>query len=223
MREVAVDVHHIPLSPRSSVNAYLVGSVLVDAGFAWQASRLLSAVRGRVVAEHVITHAHVDHAGGTRKVVDALRVPVRAGTRDLADLHSGDVEMEVPKALRRASKTYAAFDAVPEAAALREGDEVGPGFVVLDTPGHSAGHISLWRADDGVLICGDVVNSMSLVTTRPGLQEPPKVFTPDPVENRRSIRRLADLEPRLVLVGHGPPVTNAAAKLRTFAGRLPTD
>jgi glyoxylase-like metal-dependent hydrolase (beta-lactamase superfamily II) len=223
MREVAVDVFHLPLAPRSSVNAYLVGPVLVDAGFGWQGSRVLAAVRGRVVTEHVITHAHVDHAGGTRKVIDALRVPVRAGARDLADLHSGDVPMKVPKALRRPSKAYASFAPVPEAAPLHEGDEIGPGFVVLDTPGHSAGHISLWREDDGVLICGDVINSMSLVTTRPGLQEPPTVFTPDPVENRRSIRRLADLEPRLVLVGHGPPVTNAASKLRTFAGRLPQD
>jgi glyoxylase-like metal-dependent hydrolase (beta-lactamase superfamily II) len=223
MREVADDVFHLPLSPRSSVNAYLVGDTLVDAGYGWQAGRVLEQVRGRVVAQHVLTHAHVDHAGGTRRVLDALHVPVRAGTLDLPVMVSGQPELEVPGPLRPLARRYARFEPVPEAAPLRAGDLVGPGFEVLDTPGHSAGHVSLWRARDGVLICGDVVNSMDLKTTIPGLREPPAIFTPDPVRNRQSIRRLADLEPRLVLVGHGPPVTNAATAFREFAGRLPQD
>jgi hydroxyacylglutathione hydrolase len=223
MRELAEDVFHLPLSPRSSVNAYLIGDVLVDAGFSWQAGRVLSAVRGRVVTSHVVTHAHVDHAGGTRKVVDALGVPVHVGERDVPGMREGSAgPLAVPAPLRRIGNAYSRFPPVAEAAPLHAGDAVGDGFVVLDTPGHSVGHISLWRERDRVLICGDVVNSMSLVTTRPGLQEPPAIFTPDPVRNRQSIRMIADLEPRLVLVGHGPPLKrNAAATLRNFAGRLP--
>jgi glyoxylase-like metal-dependent hydrolase (beta-lactamase superfamily II) len=62
---------------------------------------------------------------------------------------------------------------------------------------------------------------MNLLTTRAGIQEPPAVFTPDPVANRRAIRRLAELEPRVVLAGHGPPVTDPAA-LPAFAATLPT-
>lgn len=220
MREVADDVFHLSLSPRASVNAYLIGDVLVDAGMAFQAGKVLAQVRGRVVAEHVLTHAHVDHAGGTRKVVDALRIPVRAGALDLPALHAGRSDVHVPGLLGKVGAKVASYPAVPEAAALTPGETVGPDFVVLATPGHSAGHVSLWRERDGVLICGDVVNGMSLATTRPGLQEPPDLLTPDPVENRRSIRRLADLEPRLVLVGHGPPVKNAATPFREFAGRM---
>lgn len=223
MREVADDVFHLPLSPRSSVNAYLVGDVLIDAGFSMQAGRVLSQVRGRVVAEHVLTHAHVDHAGGTRKVVDALRIPVRAGGADLPALHEGASELNLRGPFGPIGRRYGSFPAVPEAAALRIGETVGPDFVVLSTPGHSPGHVSFWRERDGVLICGDVVNSMDLRTTIPGLHEPPSFFTPDPVQNRASIRALADLSPRLVLVGHGPPVTNAATPLREFAGRLPQD
>ncbi|MEV4422271.1 MBL fold metallo-hydrolase [Patulibacter sp. NPDC049589] len=223
MREVADDVFHLPLSPRSSVNAYLIGDTLVDAGFGWQAGRVLAQVRGRVVAQHVLTHAHVDHAGGTRKVIDALRVPIRAGERDLPALHSGEGEMSFPGPLKALGRRYGRFTPVPEGAALHAGDVVGPDFVVLDTPGHSAGHVSFWRERDGVLICGDVVNSMDLKTTRPGLREPPVAFTPDPVQNRASIRRLAELEPRLVLVGHGPPVVNATTPFTMFAGRLPQD
>lgn len=224
MRELADGVFFIPLMPRAGVNAYLVGDVLVDAGFSFQAKRALSAVRGRIVRSHVLTHAHVDHAGGTRKVIDALGVPVLAGERDLPAMHVGQPESAFPAALERVGRAYASFTPVPEATALNEGDTVGNGFAVLDTPGHSAGHISLWRERDGVLICGDVVNNMNLLTTVPGLQEPPGVFTPDPVENRRSIRRLAELEPRLVLVGHGPPLKkDAAGALKRFAAGLAAD
>lgn len=223
MREVADDVFHLPLSPRASVNAYLIGDTLVDAGVSLQAGRVLAQIRGRAVAQHVITHAHPDHAGGSRKVVDALRIPVRAGALDLPALHSGKTALELPGPLGAVGRKVGGFSPVPEAAALRAGDVVGPDFVVLDTPGHSVGHISLWRARDGVLICGDVVNTMDLKTTRPGLREPPSPLTPDPARNRESIRTLADLEPRLVLAGHGPPVTNAATPFREFAGRLTQD
>jgi glyoxylase-like metal-dependent hydrolase (beta-lactamase superfamily II) len=88
---------------------------------------------------------------------------------------------------------------------LREGDEVA-GFRVLDVPGHSVGHIALWRESDGVLILGDVLNNMNVRTGLPtGLHAPPDLYTPDPARNRESARRLAALEPSLTLFGHGPP------------------
>lgn len=220
MRQIADDVFHLPLAPRNAVNAYLVGDVLVDAGTSFQAGKLLGQVRGRTVTEHVLTHAHVDHAGGTKQVTDALRVPVRAGAEDLPALHVGRSEVRLPGVLHGLGLKATAYPPVPEATALPIGETVGPGFVVLSTPGHSAGHVSLWRERDGVLICGDVINSMSLLTTRPGLQEPPDILTPDPARNRESIRMLADLEPRLILVGHGPPVRDAAVPFRDFAGRM---
>ena len=113
------------------------------------------------------------------------------------------------------------FDGFPVDAAMEEGDEIGFGFVVLDTPGHSAGHVSFWRESDRVLICGDVVNTMNLITTKPGFQQPPPPFTPSPSRNRDSIRRIADLEPDVVLAGHGPVMRGAAGALRTFAAGLP--
>ena len=44
-------------------------------------------------------------------------------------------------------------------------------------------------------------------------------FTPDPAQNRDSARRLAALEPKLVLFGHGPPLRDPAA-LSAFAATL---
>ncbi len=74
----------------------------------------------------------------------------------------------------------------------------------METPGHSAGHIVFWRESDRVLISGDVVLNMNLLTTMPGLREPLKRFTPDVEENRRSIKRIAALAPEILGVGHGP-------------------
>jgi hydroxyacylglutathione hydrolase len=104
---------------------------------------------------------------------------------------------------------------------LREGDQVGS-FTVLETPGHSKGHVTYWREADRVMIVGDVMNGMNLITSVPGLREPPNVFTPDPARNRESIRRLAALEPNVIAFGHGPAIRkDAAAKLAKFAAELP--
>jgi len=104
---------------------------------------------------------------------------------------------------------------------LREGDEIA-GFKALDVPGHSAGHVAFWRESDGVLICGEVLANMDQLTGLPGLHEPKPYLTPDPKRNRESARRLAALEPRLVLFGHGRPVHDTR-KFVDFVESLPED
>ena len=77
-----------------------------------------------------------------------------------------------------------------------------------------------FRDSDRVAICGDVIRNMSYRDGAAGVKEPPEIFTHDPAENRRSIRKLAALEPSLILPGHGPAVTDMAAFQR-FAAGLP--
>ncbi len=90
--------------------------------------------------------------------------------------------------------------------ALTEGDEVA-GFAVLDTPGHSAGHMSLWRESDRTLILGDVLNSHGPAAGHP------RAARAEGLLHARTRRATAsrpsasgELEPLLVLFGHGPPV-----------------
>jgi glyoxylase-like metal-dependent hydrolase (beta-lactamase superfamily II) len=64
-----------------------------------------------------------------------------------------------------------------------------------------------------------VLNGMNLLTAIPGLREPPRVFTPDPAQNRRSAKRLGALEPELVCFGHGPPLRDGA-KFSAFCAAL---
>ena len=102
---------------------------------------------------------------------------------------------------------------------LHEGDEVA-GFTVLDVPGHSPGHVAFWRERDGVLILGDVINNMNILTGVPGLHEPPHFVAADPEENRHSARRLAALEPKLMLFGHGRALSDGR-KFSDFVAGLP--
>jgi hydroxyacylglutathione hydrolase len=101
----------------------------------------------------------------------------------------------------------------PIARRLREGDTVGAGFSVLDVPGHSPGHIALWREADRTLIAGDVFFNL------PRLGPPPRSLTVDPDTNRASMLRLAELRPALVLFGHGPPLRDPDALARAAARR----
>jgi glyoxylase-like metal-dependent hydrolase (beta-lactamase superfamily II) len=218
--QLADDIVHLPLFPRDGINAFLLGDVLVDAGAPRQGGRLLKQLVGRPVRTHVITHAHTDHAGSSRRIASELGIPVWVGAGDADVVESGAPPAPFDGPQAAVAERLTRFAGTPVARRLEEGDVVGPGFVVLDTPGHSAGHISLWRDADRTLVCGDVVNTMSLVTTRPGLQEPPQLFTADPALNRVSIRRIAELEPALLLAGHGPPWRDPAA-LAAFAASLP--
>lgn len=221
MIELTEDVHLIPLFPRYGVNAYLVGTVLIDAGVRSSRKKLLKALLGKELTAHALTHAHPDHQGASAAVCRERFVPYWCGEADVEAAESGQVTGTMPNPeglIARTLNKLWSGPGCPVDRALREGDEVA-GFQVLETPGHTPGHVAYWRESDRVLILGDVLNNMSLLTTIPGLQEPPGAFTQDPQENRRSIQRLAALEPELTCFGHGPPL-RGSEKLVAFAAGL---
>jgi hydroxyacylglutathione hydrolase len=222
---IADDVWQLPLTPRDAINAYLIGDVLVDTGIKQSADTIAGMLEGRQISAIALTHAHNDHAGAMKGLAERLGVPVWCGARDREAAESGRVVLA--PAFRRPRLNAlvgatAAFDGTPVARTLEEGDSLTAGFTVLDTPGHSPGHVSFWREADRTLICGDVFFNMHLLTTVPGLRQPPGLFTPDPEENRRSERKLAALEPSNAGFGHGPVLRgDAASQLRAFVASLP--
>ena len=146
-----------------------------------------------------------------------VRKPRRA--RDGAAARDGPRQSPGPGWFATIHERWWAGPPHPVARALGEGDEVA-GFTVLETPGHSRGHISLWREADRVLIVGDVLTNAQPLTGLSGLHEPPGLFTADRERNRGSARRLAALEPRVACFGHGPPWRDPA-RLSAFVDRLP--
>jgi hydroxyacylglutathione hydrolase len=89
---------------------------------------------------------------------------------------------------------------------------------VIESPGHSPGHISFWRERDRVLIIGDVVFNLNPFIGTTGLQLPPNLFTVDPPMNRKSAHKLAALKPEIVCFGHGPVVRDVARVLDFISG-----
>ena len=209
MKQLAEGVWHIQCLPVLpwAVNAYLAGDVLIDAGARQSRKRILRSVEGRAVTAHALTHAHADHQGASHEVCRRLRVPYWVPEEDAPAAEDPSL-IRARQPQHPVAQLFArtmAGPAHPVDRRLREGDEVA-GFEVLDTPGHSAGHVVYWRASDGVLILGDVVNNMDVITGVPGLRLPKDYFTPDPRRNRESARRLGELQPKVVLFGHGAPL-----------------
>jgi hydroxyacylglutathione hydrolase len=221
VKQLAEGLYQLDGRPRNVINVYLAGDVLIDAGTRQAEGRILRQLQGQTVTAHALTHAHPDHQGSSHAVCERLGIPLWCGEADVPAMETpGAIKNpKAPRWLNRAQERFWTGPPHPVARALHEGDEVA-GFTVLETPGHSVGHISLWREADRVLIVGDVVGNVNFIADIPGLNLPPDLFTPNPARNRESARRLAALEPALACFGHGTPLRDPK-KLSEFVARLP--
>jgi hydroxyacylglutathione hydrolase len=221
LRYLAPGVWRLKEVPAPTINVYLAEDVLVDAGRTWDRRRIFAELEGREISLLALTHVHPDHQGCAKAVCEARGVPLAC--------HEDDVgAMEGKRPIQEAAPEHLVnrlFEAIWQGPpyeverVLRAGDEVA-GFRVVHAPGHSRGEVIFFRESDRVAICGDVIRNMSYATGLPGIKEPPDIFTYDPEENRRSIRKLAELNPSLILPGHGPAVTDIGAFER-FVASLP--
>ncbi len=218
MKQLAPDLWMLSGFPPNGINIYVMGDVLVDAGTRHSGRRIFRQIEGHAIRTHALTHAHPDHQGASKEVCDKLGIELWCGERDADAMESGNLAQKDHRINRIIMKAWGG-PAHPVARRLHEGDEVA-GFKVLDVPGHSAGHVAYWRESDRVLVAGDVLNNMNVMTGIRGLHEPRVEFTIDPPLNRESARKLAALEPSLVVFGHGPPLRDTR-KLVEFVNRLP--
>ncbi len=208
MKQVADGVERLDEpGPRPLVNIYLAGDTLIDAGSKFDKGRILKQTRDRDLKLLALTHVHPDHQGAAHAVCEEYGIPLAC--------HVDDVEaMEGRRPVQEASRNHPAnrlFHIISEGPPHKvdrpfEAGETIAGFQVIHAPGHARGEVIFWRESDRVAICGDVVRNISFLLMRTGLREPPPFFTVDIEENRRSIRKLAELKPEITLPGHGPAI-----------------
>jgi glyoxylase-like metal-dependent hydrolase (beta-lactamase superfamily II) len=113
-----------------------------------------------------------------------------------------------------------AIDVGPNLLALPQDRSVpgAPQWEWIHTPGHTVGHVSLFRRDDRVLIAGDAVTTtkqesiLAVATQRRELHGPPAYFTIDWDAARESVWHLASLQPDVLATGHGVPLRGAAMR-----------
>jgi glyoxylase-like metal-dependent hydrolase (beta-lactamase superfamily II) len=197
--------------------------VLIDTGVMGMSKRIEKAAAERFGEDVppvaiILTHGHFDHIGSLKQLAQKWDVPVYASTEEMPFL-DGSRSYPPPDpavgggimAVTSPLFPRGPIDVRPWLRPLENGDAPEmPGWRWMATPGHSPGHISLWREKDRALIAGD-----AFVTTRqesiyavarqkPEIHGPPMFYTPDWDRARDSVRRLADLDSNLVITGHGP-------------------
>jgi hydroxyacylglutathione hydrolase len=221
VKPLAPGVWRLKQFPAPSVNVYLAEDVLIDAGTRWDRRRIFAEIEGRDLSLLTLTHVHPDHQGVAKDVCEARGIPLACHADDVDAMEGRrPVQEAAPdNPFNRLIKRVWQGPPYKVARVLTEDDEVA-GFRVVHAPGHARGEVIFFRGSDRVAICGDVIRNMSYATGLPGIKEPPEIFTYDPAENRRSIRKLAELDPRLILPGHGPAVTDMTAFER-FVAALP--
>lgn len=202
MNLVAPDVWQISTTPLHGINVHLIGDVLIDAATRWDRRRLLRALAGVRLSMVALTHCHPDHQGSAKAICEGHACPLACHERDRAAAE-GREPMTPPGRVMRFLSNLVAGPRCPVGRVLRDGDDVS-GFRVVETPGHTPGHIIFFRESDRVAIAGDLARNVNFLTGHTGLAEPPHYFSVDPLMNHRSIRILADLRPDLVLFSHGP-------------------
>lgn len=202
------------------------GWVLVDAGMPRSVEAIISAAEERFGAGNrpqaiVLTHGHFDHVGAIVELVEHWNVPVYAHELELPYL-TGKQSYSPPDPTVDGgllAKISSFFPSSP----VNLGKHVEPlpsdgtipflqGWRWLHTPGHTPGHISLFREDDRALIAGDAfvtVQQESIYKVFVQKQEisgPPKYFTPDWDQARQSVEKLEALKPKIAVTGHGLPM-----------------
>lgn len=214
---VAPGVWQLTGRPRHAVNCHLLEDVLVDAGTRFAARRIIRTLRDRPPRLVALTHAHPDHHGGARAVCRAFSIPLACHALD-APAVDGRARMEP----RRFWMSFARFALVgaphPVDRLLEPGDLIA-GFRVIHAPGHTSGHVLYFRDHDRTAVIGDVLVNIHWPTLRERLAPPPSRFCVDALENYHSILKLAELEPRLVCFGHGPPLRDTR-RLHQIADRV---
>jgi hydroxyacylglutathione hydrolase len=188
---------------------------LFESGSRTMADEISRAARGLGGIERIVlSHAHADHRGGA----SALKAPVLCHPDERADVEGDGGEhyfdwSKVRNPLVRAAApgTLRRMDGGPVRVdgALSEGDVVA-GFEVLHLPGHAPGLIGLWRERDRLAIVSDAVFAFDpfTVTGRAGPPRlPPAPVRPDDDAARASVRRVAELDPATVWLGHYGPLT----------------
>ncbi len=239
LEEIADGVWVLRGDIKGGMNIYFIrdgdGVVQFDAGTR-SMTPAAQAVARRLggVTRVVLGHGHCDHRGTAGQmgapvychpdeVADTESSAAIAPYMDLSKIEVAPVRLIYPTLMRRWDGGAVKVDGT-----VSEGDDVA-GFVVKHFPGHAPGLIGLWRESDRVAIVSDTVYLVDSARLKPlphgEASIPHPAFAWNHETARASVRKLADLEPKMVCPGHDGPLygVNLRGTLEKAAERYPED
>ena len=195
------------------------GVTAIDAGFpgTWEVVKAgLDEIGRRPEDLHdiLVTHCHIDHAGGLADIKKATgaKVWMHAADADMVEKGTAFRPWKAAPGLRNwwfgyrvVRKSPHEFEAVQVENRVRPGQVIplAGGIKAIHTPGHSAGHlVFLWPGEGGVLFTGDAANHMA------GLNGPP--IREDGKLTEESLEKLSHEKFRVACFGHGEPIVGGA-------------
>ncbi|MDC3416223.1 MBL fold metallo-hydrolase [Aquibacillus salsiterrae] len=215
------------------VNIVFIGNpktnefVLIDAGMTHAADEIISVTekyygRNSRPKAIILTHGHFDHVGSIIELIDHWNVPVYAHKFEIPFL-TGELRYPKPDGSVEGGLVAKLSPLFPNEP-INIGTHVEklpadgtvpylPEFKWIHTPGHSPGHISLFRDSDRTLIAGDAFVTVKqdslykVFTQEKEINGPPRYLTTDWKSAWDSVEKLAKLKPILAVTGHGLPMS----------------
>jgi glyoxylase-like metal-dependent hydrolase (beta-lactamase superfamily II) len=218
-------IDNVFVVPGVVANPYIIvdadGLTVIDTGMPRSEKKILAYVASlgksaNDVKRIILTHSDLDHVGGLAALQKATGARSYASQIEAGAIAAGKPSREITPSgfsLRRLLFTLMRpfFKATPFQVdeILKEG-QILPmlgGLHVVETSGHTPGHISLFAPEAGVLFCGD-----SMVTDEQGIHGSRSGLTWDEARAEEAVRKQAALGARIVCSGHGPVVMDASGK-----------
>jgi glyoxylase-like metal-dependent hydrolase (beta-lactamase superfamily II) len=202
------------------VNCYFVeeedGLTLIDAALPNSAKAIIEAAGqiGKPIKRIVLTHAHGDHIGALDKLKETWNVPVHISARD-SRLLAGDTSLDsaepqtpirgrIPKNIKTKPDVL-----------LKDGDSIGS-LIAYTTPGHTPGSMSFLDKRTNALIAGDAFQTRGGIAVS-GVTIPwfpfPAMATWDKKTAVQSAKKIHELKPSLLAVGHGELLRSPGAQI----------